>query len=109
MEGAHRIAWERAHGPIPAGMIVCHKCDTRSCVNPAHLFLGTPTDNMRDKQRKGRGNQCRGERQGHAKLTLAQARQIKHTTIPAAEFVRRFGVSHGCVREIRIGRNWKHA
>lgn len=51
---AHRMAWSINHGAIPQGMVIMHTCDYPSCVNPAHLQLGTPQDNARDAQAKGR-------------------------------------------------------
>jgi hypothetical protein len=54
----HRLAWIAAHGAIPPGMGVLHKCDNPACLNVAHLFLGTQSENMADKVAKGR--QCKG-------------------------------------------------
>lgn len=61
---AHRVSWRIAHGPIPAGGWVLHHCDNRGCVNPAHLYIGTPADNVRDRDTRGRN--------GTAKVTAAQ-------------------------------------
>lgn len=51
---AHRYAWYLANGPIPDGMVICHKCDNPGCVNPAHLFIGTQDQNNKDRAAKGR-------------------------------------------------------
>lgn len=53
---AHRAAYMVHKGPIPAGLLVCHSCDVKLCVNPEHLWLGTCTDNVQDMIDKGRAN-----------------------------------------------------
>lgn len=73
---AHRLAFELAFGVIPAGMAVCHRCDTPLCCNPLHLFLGDAALNNADKMSKGRHYALSGERNGLAKLTDQQASDI---------------------------------
>lgn len=76
---AHKYIYEIVVGKVLDGMLVMHKCDNPSCVNPDHLFMGTPADNMEDKVRKGRQSRvgCSknppiGERNIKAKLTEKQ-------------------------------------
>ena len=99
-------AYERYRGPVPPGLLVCHSCDVRCCVNPDHLFLGTPADNTADMIRKGR--MARGERRGHAKLTTEQALEIKASALSSRVVAAQYGVGSSTIRKLRRGKTWTH-
>lgn len=104
----HRVAWELKNGPIPEGLVVCHKCDNRACVNPDHLFLGTYNDNNQDCVQKGRN--VFGERNHFAVLTEAQVeeiRSLKNTGLSQQEIAKRYGVSQANVSAIWLGKVWR--
>ena len=94
MAYAHRVSYELANGAIPDGMCVLHRCDNPPCVNPAHLYLGTIADNNRDAKAKGRT--ALGERNGQAKLTDEQVREIRRIHgsggVTQRSLARKFGV-----------------
>ena len=67
---AHRVAYELAHGSIPVGLNVCHRCDNPACIRLDHLFLGTQQDNLQDAAKKNRMRNGKEDRdrcpRGHA-------------------------------------------
>jgi len=106
---AHRISWTVFRGAIPAGLVVRHRCDNPSCVNPDHLELGTNADNVADKIARGR--QAKGERIARAVLSAREVGEIKlllRRGAPRKAIAHDFSVSVSAVNHIAHGRSWKH-
>ncbi len=106
---AHRVAWELRHGPIQAGMYVCHRCDTPACVNPDHLFLGSPAENLADASKKGRMRH--GEAHHNSKLTaerVHEIRRLRSTGLSQAAIGLAVGISQTVVGDVLSGEIWHH-
>ncbi len=123
--GAHRISYSIFIGDIPKGMFVCHKCDNPLCVNPDHLFLGTPADNSNDmviKNRQAKGLRSgrythpeatiRGEKHYANKLTEKQVIEIRKIydsgKLNTKELGRKFNVNSKTIWWIGKRLRWKH-
>lgn len=111
---AHRVAYEVAHGPVPPKFYVCHTCDNPACVNPAHLFAGTPAQNAQDMVSKGRhartsGDKvrCCGERNGLSKLTWEIVDQIRGSRgLLQREIAKMYGLDQSTVSDVLTGKSW---
>lgn len=106
---AHRAAWILAKGAVPDGMFVLHRCDTRSCVNVDHLFLGSIADNNADRDRKGRqvAPRFHGETNGAAKLSdvdVLSIVRLRASGWTQREIAERHGVSQSQVSFILLGK-----
>lgn len=112
-EKAHRASFRAFKGEIPEGMFVCHKCDVRRCINPDHLFLGTPKDNSVDSMQKGRHWMKNGyspEDHPLAKMSFEKATEVRATFskggVTKAEIAKRYGVTPAVIGRIIRNETW---
>jgi len=106
---AHRYSWAlHNRRNVPKEALVCHKCDNPRCVNPDHLFLGTPGDNMRDKIAKHRHNIPKGELSPQAILTEADALKILADPRPYAQIAADYGVAATTIGSVKAKVSWAH-
>ena len=101
--GAHQLSYIWHHGPIGHDKQVCHTCDNPTCINPAHLFLGSNQDNMTDKVIKGRQI---------VKLTETQVLEIRSRyatgSFTQAELAPDYDVSEEAIRCVVNRKSWRH-
>lgn len=109
----HRAVYEDQVGPIPAGLLVCHRCDRPACCNPAHLFVGTAQDNVDDMISKGRnrvGKGPYGESHHLAKLSYRAADEIRgayEEGMSCASLARAYGVAYTAIVQVVRGKTWR--
>ncbi|MBD2385355.1 HNH endonuclease [Cylindrospermum sp. FACHB-282] len=110
---AHRIAYFITHNSLDSALLIQHKCDNPSCVNPNHLSPGTHADNQADMARKDRTGKVWGSENGNSKLTEDSVRAIKQELkINAgirgiqAKLARKYGVAENTITEIKKGTRW---
>lgn len=105
---AHRIAYELAHGEVPSGLCVRHKCDTPRCCNPAHLELGTLADNVQDRHVRGRNARQSGVANGRAKITPEDVRYIRANPdrLLQRELGEKFGMTQVNISAIQRRLTW---
>lgn len=111
MKRANRISWVIHNGNIPDGLQVLHTCDNPACVNPNHLFLGTPKVNSDDKIKKGRHINPAGENNGKSVLTQSQADEIRllytNHNLTQCEIAKRYGVHQTVISRIVRDKSYK--
>lgn len=106
---AHRLSYSIFNGEIPPTMHVLHSCDNPRCVSPSHLTIGTHTDNMRDKARKGRCPKFDGSGNPSAKLTDKNVRDIRRMLSEGktqTSIAKMFGMSQSTISLIALGKHW---
>lgn len=108
---AHRASYEFHVGPVSSDVFVCHKCDNPSCINPDHLFLGSPRDNTHDMIAKGRKNTTVGDAHGMAKLSHKDVVEIINSRkegVLLTVLAERYGVTFQHISAIALNKHWRH-
>jgi hypothetical protein len=102
---AHRVSWEYHNNmPIPEGMLICHTCDNKKCVNPAHLYVGTSFDNNRDTVNRNRAKRTIGDNCSWAKISEADVMDIIKSNDNQYDIAKKYGVDQSTISNIKTGK-----
>lgn len=111
--GAHRVAMRLHSGTLPRDALACHACHNRGCVNPHHLYWGTPAQNTADMYAAGRQAVLVGEQCASSRLKSKQVDDIRKMygsrQYSQAQIARLFGVTEGAIQAIVANKNWHDA
>ena len=102
--GAHRVSYQIFVGDIPDGMDVCHKCDNRWCVNPAHLFVASRAVNMQDMKLKGRG--AGGNRKHLKESHVQEIRRRLYAGAAPRDIAEQMNINYATVTAISRGSSY---
>jgi hypothetical protein len=95
----HRVVWEMEYGPLPKGLMTCHKCDTPACIRLDHLYAGTAQDNADDIAKRKRRS---------CKITMDDVVAIRASSDRHGILAKRYGVSRAMIYAVKAHQVWKH-
>lgn len=97
----HRLVYELHVGPIKQGLHVLHSCDTRNCVNPEHLHLGTNNENIQERLARNPNGRVLNK---NKVLEIREIGRSKST----GQIAMLYGITDVAVSQILLRKTWKH-
>lgn len=107
----HRLSYALHNGDLPRGALICHHCDNRRCVNPSHLYAGTPQTNADDMWSRQRNRTRRGEQVASHVLKESQIPHVRARWASGESAIliaKEFGVTRSCIYAVVNRTTWKH-
>lgn len=108
----HRLSYAHRYGPIPAydprGLIVCHSCGNRLCINPQHMYLGFAKDNALDMVSHGTAGKLKGEDIGNSKLKENDVKKIRQNVSSNFYLAKKYNVTAATISNVKTNKTWRH-
>lgn len=105
---AHRVSYALYKSNAPSGLLICHTCDNRWCVNPDHLYIGTHSENNLDAYRRRKRKNIQGVNGSNTKLCNEDVFFIRSSQLTRKLLAEKFNVSVPLIGKIQRRLLWKH-